>query len=65
MQEDSAKTDTIRYKSDFKNQNNSIVQYDVAQLSWHPNYSTFQVKCSEMQQRDTNAENNSTSDAQI
>lgn len=30
MQEDAAKIDNIRYKSDFKNQNNSIIQYELA-----------------------------------
>lgn len=55
----------IRYMSGFKNQNNSLMQYELAQLSWHPNCSTFQWKCSEMQRRDTNAENNSISNAQI
>lgn len=65
MQKDSEKTDNIKYKSDFKNQNNSIIQYELAQLSWLPNSSTFQLKCSEMQQCDTNAKNNSISNAQI
>lgn len=44
MQEHSAKTDNIRYRSDFKTQNNSVIQYELAQLSWHPKYISTEMQ---------------------